>query len=523
MEIFQNSLRCNFCQKLFDKRNILKRHLREKHYCGNVYKCNMCTVSFVRKERLIRHLKSVHFDIKYTCEECDMKFVEKYKHNYHLVHCHGYAYCSNCKIAYRTFKPIDLRGPQTENEGTKGAQENEHICTKYSQFFKCFICSCKGRKVYNRLNFFIRHLQLEHKICEFQKIKDIIDQNTFETRKMKRKSRIRAKTLEGHNEEVIAEDLRELFDYAKGYYGSSQFQNRTDSPNDATPNNEPDSEGRTIKEDSREDSEDVSAAPKDEEKTETDYKGDLSLKELMQNINIMCMMENNYKKYLSAAQLLSPNGSSSKCKEEEDTSRNFDSKDIVLGKRGRPSKSHSLAPHSFVETVVGSYLNKMEDSDKVCLRKMMVRRRQVDLPDKDVRETKLREKKKMKPVYFDDILMETLNITEKVSKRHPVFYIRRSSTFFELNGLLECREGMTEFVSPQSFEIVLPMADQPCNEKFDSLKTICQKKKKTLRSTSDPQKPPSGDSEYFYCEQCSKEFFYFFGFLQHKTAIHKIE
>lgn len=105
--MYQNELRCEFCGKDFEKRNILKRHLREKHFCGNVYKCNMCEVSFVRKERLIRHLKSVHFDIKFHCVECGMKFVEKYKHNYHMVHAHGYSYCADCKIAYKAYKPLE--------------------------------------------------------------------------------------------------------------------------------------------------------------------------------------------------------------------------------------------------------------------------------------------------------------------------------------------------------------------------------------------------------------------------------
>ena len=86
MEELKKNLKCNYCDRNFERRSILKRHKREKHFCGNVYKCNMCSVSFVRKERLIRHLKSVHFNLKYHCKECNMKFVEKYKHNYHMVH-----------------------------------------------------------------------------------------------------------------------------------------------------------------------------------------------------------------------------------------------------------------------------------------------------------------------------------------------------------------------------------------------------------------------------------------------------
>ena len=190
MEIFQRSLRCQFCNQDFERRNILKRHLREKHFCGNVYKCNMCTVSFVRKERLIRHLKSVHFDLKYECEECNMKFVEKYKHNYHLVHCHGYAYCANCKVAYRTLKPLDKSHIKEEDnsDSKTNCNDNEHVCHNYINFYKCSLGNCRSKKIYNRLNFYIRHLQLEHDLTEFQDIKDNIDQNTYETRKTKRRS-----------------------------------------------------------------------------------------------------------------------------------------------------------------------------------------------------------------------------------------------------------------------------------------------------------------------------------------------
>lgn len=79
MYLKEENLKCEYCDKYFDKNNVLKRHLREKHFNGNLYKCNMCTVSFVRKEWLLRHLKSVHFNIKYECPECGMKFVERYK------------------------------------------------------------------------------------------------------------------------------------------------------------------------------------------------------------------------------------------------------------------------------------------------------------------------------------------------------------------------------------------------------------------------------------------------------------
>ena len=336
MEVFPTDLRCEFCGKDFEKRNILKRHLREKHFCGNVYKCNMCAVSFVRKERLIRHLKSVHFDIKFHCIECGMKFVEKYKHNYHMVHSHGYSYCADCKVAYKGYKPVDTVVAQKNTERTKfplprksksrrastqnikkisisinnsnirmhenninvemklGHKSNSmmgnsfnrpgkkkckgrdltednlksssnsldltglsdrlegshasgvdspsnsslntsinsnqqeismytgHVCNNFVIYYKCFLSNCQGKKTYNRLNFFIRHLQLEHQISDFKKVKEIIENSTYEKRKSKKKSRIRAKTLEGNVEVSSSDNFKDLVNYAKGYSRSGK-------------------------------------------------------------------------------------------------------------------------------------------------------------------------------------------------------------------------------------------------------------------------------------------------------------
>lgn len=517
MEIFQNSLRCNFCQKVFDKRNILKRHLREKHYCGNVYKCNMCTVSFVRKERLIRHLKSVHFDIKYTCEECDMKFVEKYKHNYHLVHSHGYAYCASCKIAYKIPRPMDLRGTLNDAQRRAEISETEHICAKYAQFFRCFICSCKGKKVYNRLNFFIRHLQLEHKICEFQKIKEIIDQNTFETRNSRGKSRIRAKTLEGLQEEPIAEDLKDMFNYVKTNFNecdrsgvSSPNWEKWAEPGSSTPR-QPPKGGLDC-------SRELSAVPCEEERTVTDFKGDFSLKELMQNINIMCMMENNYKKYLVSADCPSLHASPNRAK-EEDLSPNFDSKDIVLGKRGRPSKMSLITPHSFAEAMRGTYLTQVEDPDRVYIRKNAPPKKQSIFPQREMRESRFREKKKIKPVYFDDILMETLNITEKVGKCFPIFFVKRTDIFLELNGVLESREGLGVFVEVRRANIIFEKVDAQTAAAFEQLKAQRRRRPTFLRSY--PRTSVEGaENDCYTCSKCYKEFYSFLGFLQHRFTIH---
>ena len=97
--------RCKICKKEFGKKNILRRHLREKHYCGRILQCNLCNTSFARKERLIRHLKSIHKDLKFKCNECHEKFIERCSYNSHMTKKHQYSYCGVCKTPYTNVKP----------------------------------------------------------------------------------------------------------------------------------------------------------------------------------------------------------------------------------------------------------------------------------------------------------------------------------------------------------------------------------------------------------------------------------
>ena len=569
MEIYQKSLQCLFCKKTFEKRNILKRHLREKHFCGNVYKCNMCTVSFVRKERLIRHLKSVHFDLKYHCQECNMKFVEKYKHNYHMVHHHGYSYCSNCKISYRTYKQIGKKKTQSVKSEYKN-EENEHICKNYTLFYKCFKSNCKGKKIYNRLNFFIRHLQLEHNIKDFKEVKEIIDQNTYETKQTNRKSRIRAKTLEGHSEDLISEDLRELWDYAKKKCGKKPKKEKTMSAqeilNKLGAGNE-----KKVKEEEEESYDEMKVETRlqkvkkikknneQDEKFLYNYKGEclgeISLKDLMQNINIMCMMENNQKKYFNNS-----------FPDDEVISANIDCDDIVLGKRGRPSKKVKNGQTSLSETVVGSYLTKFEDKTKI--KKSVIKRSNIQLVDKQKSTKKIKEKKKIKPVYFDDILMETLNITKKVFNNKNIFHIHRKSIFFILNDRIWTRKEELPFAPQEEVFIKLDINSEEDIMfedliKNKKLKILEKKQKLEIKKKGKIEKKleikyekkiekkiqKNNDKKYnkqinkqnqkkfdindekdkdkslnkvktYQCEDCEKEFFNVLGYKQHKNTIH---
>lgn len=514
MKFYSLTLRCTYCQKLFDKRNILKRHYREKHFCGNVYKCNMCTVSFVRKERLIRHLKSVHFNIKYHCEECGMNFVEKYKQNFHLVHSHGYSYCSTCKVAYRTYKPIDqlCNSRDCEGEAKTENNENEHVCSIYIQYYKCFVGNCKGRKTYNRLNFFIRHLQLEHQISEFQRVKDIIDESTFETRSNRSKSKIRARTLEGPHDDNISEDLKELFDYAKLNILSAETFDDCPSANEilkrliSEKESEVDNESRSNEDDFQSPDDQNFKEEELEQATFMETGGNPSLKELIQNINIMCMMESNFKKAIGA-----------KLKEEIVQVKKVESEEITLGKRGRPSKISSASSFCLAETVVETFLHKFEEMDTRSLHKLVKRQRPEESFDRDLRERRQKEKKKIKPIYFDDILLETLSITDRVERRETVFAVRRNCTFFVMNGRVESREGSQRFVEPDCIKVRLEASE---DDEFEQIYRKMEETRRVACLKMQEEAKTQGEIQIdkWKCGLCRSNFFNCFARIEHSSV-----
>lgn len=77
---------------------------------------------------------------------------------------------------------------------------------------------------------------------------------------------------------------------------------------------------------------------------------------------------------------------------------------------------------------------------------MIVKRSSFEMPLSKTREKRYKEKKKIKPVYFDDILMETLNITRKVLNKKEIFQLRRNHLVFFLNDQLTTRENNLPFV-----------------------------------------------------------------------------
>ena len=75
-------------------------------------------------------------------------------------------------------------------------------------------------------------------------------------------------------------------------------------------------------------------------------------------------------------------------------------------------------------------------------------------PIKEIKEPKPKEKRKIKTVYFDDILMETLNITRKIQRKKNIFKLARRCVFEAIDGRLMAFPGHREFTQRLTVDLV---------------------------------------------------------------------
>lgn len=68
---------CSLCDKTFNYKNGIIRHVRLTHAKEKPYKCNICHRSFGYKNILMEH-QNIHFGIKpYACNMCDKRFAAR--------------------------------------------------------------------------------------------------------------------------------------------------------------------------------------------------------------------------------------------------------------------------------------------------------------------------------------------------------------------------------------------------------------------------------------------------------------
>lgn len=136
------------------------------------YQCPTCAISFENKDKYITHLKNEHMEIKYICDTCPEKFPNRAMYLQHNINFHKHLYCEKCDFDY---PPIE-----------------KHSCGEKIFNFTCSFGNCR-QKVYTRLNFFLRHLQTEHKINDYNSIKYMIEHCSRETIKPYKNSLLKMK------------------------------------------------------------------------------------------------------------------------------------------------------------------------------------------------------------------------------------------------------------------------------------------------------------------------------------------
>lgn len=81
----------------------------------------------------------------------------------------------------------------------------------------------------------------------------------------------------------------------------------------------------------------------------------------------------------------------------------------------------------------------------------------------------MKDKKKIKPVYFDDILMETLTITGKVKCEKNIFHVRRRDLLYLMNNKVMTRFNLLPFVSVSDMLIKIDYSEKD-KKSFEDIK-----------------------------------------------------
>ena len=115
---------CKFCDKVFNERGILKRHITTKHP-KNKFKCNSCNSSFAMEDDLAKHVRIKHKPIQ----------------------------CSECPKTFNTMAGFKVHKSGHHKDAFPQTKDGSEVTGDYIKFCTCGICHKSFRS---------KHEQLEH-------------------------------------------------------------------------------------------------------------------------------------------------------------------------------------------------------------------------------------------------------------------------------------------------------------------------------------------------------------------------
>ena len=126
-----DNLSCNICNKMFNWRNGLMKHIKIVHQRLNEFFCHVCHRKFGQKFNLNRHMKLVHQGLKeFSCSVCRKKFSLKSYLKIHIATVHQQLKdhtCDNCQKRFSQKSSLKAH-MKTVHQGLKNFSCN--ICHK---------------------------------------------------------------------------------------------------------------------------------------------------------------------------------------------------------------------------------------------------------------------------------------------------------------------------------------------------------------------------------------------------------
>ncbi|KAJ8975469.1 hypothetical protein NQ317_019797 [Molorchus minor] len=190
----KNPLTCEYCGKVFHRRQHYSSHIRSKHTFEKPYKCDMCEARYTNSHSLLVHKRNHNNEKPFVCSYCGKSFVcsgDLYHHS--KIHLNKREYkCTLCDKSFNTANPKDWkyectychkRFPINSSLSTHikrhtGVKEFScHICEKQffdkseltkhlrshssERLFKCDMCEDRD---YKNLYGLRKHMKIVHNI-----------------------------------------------------------------------------------------------------------------------------------------------------------------------------------------------------------------------------------------------------------------------------------------------------------------------------------------------------------------------
>lgn len=142
--IQERKFKCQMCNKSFDHKSNLRRHIVSIHDKVKKFKCKLCAQMYRYKWNLKYHVKQHKGPKIYTCYKCNKAFALKSNLVKHIKH--HLEDVNQCKICYEVFQ---------EKETLE-----EHVKSHQNRRFKCPGASCE--RIFTSLTRMRNHIDMKH-------------------------------------------------------------------------------------------------------------------------------------------------------------------------------------------------------------------------------------------------------------------------------------------------------------------------------------------------------------------------